>query len=363
MGVAQLSRMDHQGDGEPPPFIGSAIDASRNAPRLTHRSHTGGNGLQLELPKIGEGRLRESIRWLLEHECEGVREVTRVKDYEVRAEWLLQTFGDCKLDELCGRVGYERMRRIVKEQRAREDGGMKNVSLKKRFEFLVRVLKYAANRELIDRARIPELPQLENDGVSRNAHHTYSQYLLFRVAVPSIRHRAYYDLGWWTGMRRQDLESTRKEDVDVYTPFADDKGKVISMGRFRVRNHKRRKFIPYFIPMEPEFRRCMLEFFERNPMSAEDLVTGKFSKPQRWMDPSAIRAGVPRISPHSFRHSRLTYLDSIGVHPEDARHAVGASSVKVLRDHYQHPGAETLRRLIPRPPPTDDDFPDPLSTT
>ena len=362
MRVRELSQ--DWGDGKPPPFIGSSIDAAQNAPRLTQCGHTGGNGLQLELPKIGEGRLRESIRWLLDHECEGVREITRVKDYEIRAEWCLKTFGDCKLEELCGRRGYERLRQVVKEERAREDGGMKNVSLKKRFEFLVRVLKYAANRELIDRARIPELPQLENDGVSRNAHHTYSQYLAFRAAVPSSRHRAYYDLGWWSGMHRKDLESTRKEDVDVYTPFTDEKGKIISMGRFRVRNHKRKKFIPYWIPMEPEFRQCMKEFYESFPLTVEDLITGKFAHPQRWMSSAAVRAGVPRISPHSFRHSRLTYLESIGVHPEDARWAVGASSVKILRGHYQHPSAGTLRRLVPRPPPNpEDDIPTPRSET
>lgn len=319
--------------------------------------------MQLELPGIGEGRLRESIRWLLEHECEGVRAITREKDYQIRADWLLDTFGDCKLEAFCGRAGYELMRKIVKKEREKGDDGMKNVSLKKRFEFLVRVLKYAANRELVDRARIPEMPQLENDGVSKEAHHTYSQYLLFRAVVPSPRHRIYYDLGWWTGMRRADLETTRKEDVNPYRPFTEEDGKMISMGCFRVRNQKRRKFSSYWIPMEPDFRRCVLEFYEQNSLGAEDLITGKFAHPQRWMSSAAIRAGVPRISPHSFRHSRLTYLDSIGVHPEDARWAVGASSVKILREHYQHPSSGTLRRLVPRGPKVEDDIPDPLSTT
>lgn len=317
--------------------------------------------MQLELPKVGEGRLRESIRWLLQFECDGVRKISMERDYQIRADWCLKTFGDCRLEDLCGRRGYERMREIIKRERENETG-MKNVSLKKRFQFLIRVLKIAANRELVDRGRIPEMPQIENDGVAREAHHTYPQYLAFRAVLPSPRHRIYYDLGWWSGMRREDLETTTKENVDPWRPFTDEKGKMISMGCFRVRNHKRRKFDPYWIPMEPEFRQCVKEFYERNPMSIEDLITGKFSKPQRWMDPAAIRAGVPRISPHSFRHSRLTYLDSIGVHPEDARHAVGASSVKVIRDHYLHPSAGTLRRLIPRGPDADD-IPPPITET
>lgn len=319
--------------------------------------------MQLELPKVGEGRLRESIRWLLQYECDGVRKISMERDYQIRADWCLKTFGDCRLEDLCGRKGYERMREIIKRERE-DEAGMKGVSLKKRFQFLIRVLKIAANRELVDRGRIPEMPQIENDGVSKEAHHTYSQYVLYRSALPSARHRIYYDLGWWTGMRREDLEKTCKEDVDPYRPFIDDEGKMISMGCFRVRNNKRRKFERYWIPMEPEFRQCIKEYYDHFPMSIDDLITGKFSKPQRWMDPAAIRAGVPRISPHSFRHSRLTYLDSIGVHPEDARWAVGASSVKILRGHYLHPSAGTLRRLVPRGPPSpDDDFPDPRSTT
>ncbi len=208
------------------------------------------------------------------------------------------------------------------------------------------------------------MPSLENDGVVKEAHHTYSQYLAFRSVLPSARHRVYYDLGWWTGMRRQDLETTRKEDVDPYRPFIGDDGKMISLGSFRVRNHKRRNFRTYWIPMEPEFRQCMKEFYESFPLTVEDLITGKFAHPQRWMSSAAVRAGVPRISPHSFRHSRLTYLESIGVHPEDARWAVGASSVKILRGHYQHPSAGTLRRLVPRPPPNpEDDIPPPRSET
>jgi integrase len=319
---------------------------------------------QLELPAIGEGRLRESISWLLQYECDGVRAITMAKDYQVRADWCLETFGDCKLEELCGRPGYERMRQIMKDELSREDG-MKRVSLKKRFQFVVRVLKVAANRELIERGRIPDLPQMADDGVSKDAHHTYPHYLAFRSVLPSPRHRIYYDLGWWTGMRREDLESTMKEQVDPWRPFTDENGKQISMGCFFVRNHKREKFTPYWIPMEPEFRQCVKEFYDQTPMGSEDLITGKFSKPSRWMDPASIRAGVPRITPHSFRHSRLTYLESIGVHPEDARYAVGASSVKVLREHYLHPSPGTLRRLVPAPKPkpaTDGDDRPPLGT-
>lgn len=208
---------------------------------------------QLELPAIGEGRLRESLLWILQYECDGVRLITKERDYKVRADWLLNIFGDCKLEDLAGRAGYEKMRRVAAEELARETG-MKRVSLKKRFQFLLRALNVAASRELMDRSRIPDMPHLANDGVSKNAHHTYPQYLAFRHVLPTPRHRIY--------------------------------------------------------------------------------------------------AGVPRISPHSFRHSRMTYLDSIGVHPEDARFAVGASSVKVIRDHYQHPSAGTLRRLIPSAPPS-----------
>jgi integrase len=317
--------------------------------------------MQLELPKVGEGRLRESINWVLQYELEGVREITRVNDYQVRAAWCLKTFGDCLLSDLCGRAGYERMRKIADEE-ARREGGMKRISLKKRFQFLIRVLKVAANREFVERGRIPEMPHLENDGVPRQAYHTYQHYRLFRAVLPSLRHRVYYDLGWWTGMRREDLEATRKEDVDPWRPFLDDKGQQLAMGSYRVRNHKRRKFVPYWIPMEKEFRRCMVEFYDQVPMSAEDLITGKFSKPQRWMDPASVRAGVPRISPHSFRHSRASYLDSIGVHPEDARFALGASSVKIIREVYQHPSPGTLARLIPAPPPLDDDIPPPRAS-
>lgn len=364
MRVRELSRGSEQGDGKPPPFIGSTIDAVQNAPRLTQRSHcnasTGGNGLQLELPKIGEGRLRESIRWLLEHECDGVRAETMERDYRFRAEWCLRTFGDCKLETLVGRRGYELMRKVIQDEKESETG-MKNVSIKKRLQFLLRVLSVAANRELVDRSKIPEMPQLANDGVPKNAFHTYDQYKRFRSALPTPRHRIYTDLGFWTGMRREDLESTLKEWVDPYRPFTDEKGKTISIGCFWVRNHKRRDFGSYWIPMEEEFRRCVKEFYESFPLAASDLVTGKFSKPARWMDPAAQRSGTPRITPHCWRRSRQTYLESRGVAHSDILYALGASSIGVAKTHYLRPTPATLRRITAKPP--EDDIPDPLSTT
>lgn len=316
--------------------------------------------MQLELPKIGEGRLRESIRWLLDHECDGITEETRERDYRFRAEWCLKTFGDCRLEELTGRAGYERLRKVIQENKENEKGS-KNVTIKKKLEFLLRVLKFAANRELIERSRIPELPQLANDGVPKNAFHTYDQYKRFRAALPTPRHRIYSDVGWWTGMRREDLETTIKEWVDPWRPFTDERGKTISIGCFWLRNTKRRNFTPYWVPMDEEFKRCVKEFYEAFPMAASDLITGKFSKPARWMDPASLRSGTPRITPHCWRRSRQTYLESKGVALSDIAYAVGAASTGVMKAHYLRPTPSTLRRLITAP--EEDDIPPPRSET
>jgi integrase len=295
--------------------------------------------------------------WLLAHECDGVREETLLRDYQVRADWCLRTFGDCRLVELCGRNGYEWMRRVIASNKS-SDERMKNVSIKKRLQFLIRVLKVAANREFIVRSSIPELPQIANDGVPKEAFHTYDQYRRFRSALPSGRHRIYTDLGWWTGMRREDLESTLKEQVDPWRPFVDEAGKTISVGCFWVRNHKRRDFQSYWIPMEAEFRACVKEFYEQHPMADGDLITGKFSKPSRWMDPASQRSGTPRITPHCWRRSRQTYLETIGVALSDIMYALGSASVAVSKRHYLKPTPSTLRRLIPRSVPTEDGLPD-----
>jgi integrase len=318
---------------------------------------------QLELPGFGEGRLREAIEWLFSYEMDGVKKVTIEQDYRVRSDWLLRRLGDCPLEELVGKRGYEKLRQLVADEKGKGEEGLKMVTLKKRLDFLLRVLGIAANRELVDRARIPELPNIMMDGVKKEAFHTLPQYRLFRAALPSIRHRMLIDLGFWTGMRSSDLYRTRKRDCDPHKEFLDEHGRVISVGMFLLRNHKRREdgFTPYWVPMDPEFRRAVLDFYEAVPMSLDDRITGKFGRPSAWMDPASIRAGVPRLTIHSLRHCRHTYLESIGVQLEDIRYALGAAGTTVMKKHYLHPTPSTLKRLNPNavPPMLRQDFDEP----
>ncbi len=276
-----------------------------------------------------EGRLREALEYIISHECDGARAITVDRDYRFRMAWLLTMFGDARLEDLSGRAGYDELHRVWKLGQA---DGLKNVTIRRRFKFLLRALRAAAARELMDVTRIPPLPRMKNDGEPRTEYHTLEQHRLVRAALACPFQRAGLDLAFWTGMHRHDLDTTELHHIDFDRQFNDDAGAEVGRGGWLMRNHK--NDVAHWLPLDDEFRDSMREYLPAR--SGARLLVGKMPQASRWLYGACERAGVPKIALANHRQSRTKYLEGLGMSTGLIRYQlghVGESTALTVR-HY-----------------------------
>lgn len=289
------------------------------------------------------------MEWVIQNECDGVRAITITNDYQIRMEWLLRRFRDCALEDLCGARGYEAMLAAYREERAKPDG-IKNISLKKRFKFLIRALKFAAARELIRKDQIPTMPKLPNDESFVTEFYTLDEYRRVRHALPTEYHRCCWDVGYWTGMHRKDIYETLRQHLDIHRVIRNAEGKRAGSGMYFFRNTKTKRHQACWLPMDEEFRACVSEYLEEHPEIGEaDPIVGAFSKPSQWLRPACKRAGVPFRPYKQLRQSRFKFLEDKGLAFGDLRYVMGhiGMSARTTVTHYlgTTPGAGTLTRI------------------
>jgi hypothetical protein len=312
--------------------------------------------MQLELPWYPPSCVRAVLSDYLAMRSDGITQETRDEDYRWRVEWLLQALGEMTPAAL---VDFGTLERAARRAR----GIIRDVTIRRRLRFWRAAVRYAAQRGLVPKESIPELPPwLKDDGRRCEDYYTLEQYQEFRLALPPGRFRRYVDLAFWTGMHTLDVCATERRHLEPRHPWEG----TDRAGRWWRRNHKnaspRRqvKVAPCYVPMEPELTALTVEWLAE-PGPADGTVVGKLNNLRRTFHEAAARCGLPLIRPNlGLRASHSTLLMSRGYSYEYVRLVLGhigevraetvgdhlrarTSSPSTLSRHYLRSSPDTLR--------------------
>lgn len=316
---------------------------------------------QLELAYYPPDCVRGVLSAFLAMKAETVTKETLEEDYWYRAAWLMDMLGEFTAAAV---VTYSRLEEVARAAR----GLLRDITIKKRIDFWRWSMEYAALRGVVAEATVPKAspPWLRNDGKRCEDHYTPTQFQAFRLSLAPGRFRRFADLGFWTGQHTLDICSMACWMLQPEHPWPHptDPSETIHIGRWWRRNHKNKKCIPTWIPMEPELRKVAQEWLaeSRHP---DSLVVGAVSNLRRTFHTAASRAELPPIRPNlGLRASHSTLLmarwDSyeyvrqvLGHQGEVSAEAIAtgelvartAKRASTLTSHYLRPSFEML---IPR---------------
>lgn len=276
--------------------------------------------MQLSLCLWPPDTLRGALQAYLLVVAEKIAAATQ-RDYADRADWLCLVLGN---SAPLRTVTFARVERVVKDYGPRGHGLMM-VTLRKRLRLLRAALAYAADHGHITHAEIPRLPpQLHDDGRRGTGFYTVEEYARFRQHVPEGAYRRFFDLCFWTGHHSFDVRRYQRKWLDPDYLWTGDDGKVWHRGRYWRENHKNRRCLGVWLPMEPEFRELASFWMDTNPQWCEStMVVGRIwvSKVVRQ---AAADAGLHYVTPNlGMRRSFATMLASREWPPEYIRQALG----------------------------------------
>lgn len=319
--------------------------------------------MQLELSLWPRGTLRACLTDYIAAVIHRLAPAT-LGDYQDRADWLCAQFGNARSIRELDFAAFET---LVKEHGPRGRGLMM-VTLRKRLRMLRAALSYAHDHGLVD--RVPRLPpQLYDDGKRGTDFYTVDQFALFAAAIPEGPGRRFHELGFWTGLHSFDVRRYERQWLDPDYAWLGDDGAIVGRGRYWRVNHKNRRCVGVWLPMEPEFRALALRWLEENPHWQDtSRVVGRVW-PRQTGAKAAAETGLHYVTPNTgMRRSFATMLASRDYPPEYIRQALGhegeawidrqhgaAPSVKTTRpttatSHYLRPSPDMIRRILSRDP-------------
>jgi integrase len=271
----------------------------------------------MPLPFWGRGTLKEALDAYLAEIVDDLAEMT-VRDYQDRARWLLQQFGE--LTHL-REVTFERLHEVLRKEGPRGEG-LRGVTIKKRFVHLLAAMKFAAARGILRRDEIPQMPKIRNDGVAGARVLDLAEYKVLRMALQG-RHRIFADLCFWTGHHTRDICHTLRWMLDPDFTWADDAGNVLARGRYWRRNHKNPACQETWFPMEPEFVEVSREMLAGDGHPQQKIL-GHVWGLSKAFAAACDRAEIPRVKPNQdLRRSFASMLSSRGYGSEYIRQAQG----------------------------------------
>lgn len=310
--------------------------------------------MQLMLPLYPRGCLRECLEAYLAEKCEYIAEAT-VTDYQERIAWLYAAVGEMRpLTE----INHDTLRAVEREWGPKGKGLML-CTVKKRLVFLLAAMKLAAARGIIRLDQVPPLPKIATDSRKRERFLTLGEYQQLRFAL-SGRMRALVDLAFWTAQHRFDLWSMQRWMIDPDYQWTDEDGTVKWVGAFWRRNHKNKRCVPCWIPLEADARPIFAEML-REPGSRESLIVGRVCSYARSLRAATDRIEMAPCSLMAMRHSAATLLlERTGnyeyvrlvlghegelVATPDRRYR-GTGNASTLSRHYLHASPATVIRAM-----------------
>lgn len=308
------------------------MDPARNLPEvrpLFGRESPPREPAQLELPLWPRGTMAEA---LLAYRSMKLRmadiEPVTLRDYDEYFRWLTEHLGvGCALKD----ITFERLERLYHLARAKLMG----VTIKKRFKHLIAAMRYAADRRVISRDDVPNLPPIPNDGRPGERALELSEYKQLRLALDG-RFRTFCDVVFWTGMHSKDVWRLKFSDFDPDFEWKDEAGAVIWRGRYMRYNSKNQNTPagkPAWFPMQPEFRE-ICQAFTPHPMERELLLVGRLGRVlKKWFDVAADRCGMEHVQPdRDLRRSFATMLAARGFSSQYVQFAQGHAGAPQFND-------------------------------
>jgi integrase len=262
--------------------------------------------VQLDLPLWPPTCLRSVVGDYLARHSEFLTAGT-LDDYRQRARWVLDELGELTTAEA---ITFSRLEALADRTR----GVLRNVTVRKRIDFLRWCLAYAHDRGLAPPP--PRCPKLRNDGQVRTGHHTVDQWQTFRQHVARGRFRKLYDLAFWTGQHMPDLMSMTRGMLAPERQEVNGKGELLHRGYFWRRNQKYRRCVPGWMPLQSEALLLVTELLEDVGPGDDALLVGKVWNTKRTWDMAADRVAatsdVPRVTPTDLRRSCASMLTARG---------------------------------------------------
>jgi hypothetical protein len=287
------------------------------APRSAFGPDRGLAPFQMELCFYPRGTVKEALVAYLRSRTD-ISPDTLV-DYRLREAWLLKVLGE---DTAISAITIETLDHIARD-RGPLKGGIKFVTIGKRFDYFISACAYAAARRIISKDDVPVAPQLPDDS-SRGGHVlVLLEFQSMRVRLTD-RFRRFADIGYWTGHHTLDIKSMRFEMLEPDYRWLDpDTGDELWRGRYLRRCHKNRHCQPAWFPMERELREVALEW-QRTAPTRESLVVGPLWNLKKNFDRATDELGIPRVRANlGLRSSFATMLAARGYSLEYIRQAQG----------------------------------------
>lgn len=265
---------------------------------------------QMDLPLYPRGTLAEALcaYKAMKTRMEDISESTR-NDYDEYFGWFVKQLGlGCSLRS----VTFETLERLYHKSRP----ALMGITIKKRYKHLVAAMKYAADRRIIHRDDVPNLPPIPNDGHPGERALELAEYKQLRLALDG-RFRIFCDLVFWTGMHAKDIWRLKYSDLDPDFEWKDENGVAIWHGRYMRYNTKGRRTTvsttPAWFPMQPEFREIAKDIV-RDDWGRELLIVGRIGRVIKdWFDAAADRCGIEKVKPEKdLRRSFASMLNARG---------------------------------------------------
>lgn len=319
------------------------------APTETH-VRPAGRGSQLDLCLWPQTTVRGCLDAYLHVVCAKLANAT-LGDYQDRADWICRALGEATP---LSRVTYQDVEAMVKRY-GPSGAGLKLVTLRKRIRMFRAALGLQLDRGNIDRLwKMPR--QLHDDGQRGQDFYTVAEFGRFIAEVPDGRYRRFFQLGFWTGHHSYDVKRVSRGTLDPEYAWRDETGAQIRAGAYRRRNHKNRRCVEVWFPMEPEFRSISAEWLsDHSEWSDRSAIVGKVAGVSKAAKQAADKAGLHYVTPNrGLRRSFATMLASRGYDTEYIRQAMAHEGrVWVQRENESGHGTQASPRAETGRPTTD----------
>lgn len=238
-------------------------------------------------------------------------------------------------------LGRVTPRTLEQYKMQRSADGMKATTVNLEFRTIKAFLRWCVRMELISRDPTVGVKQLRIRE-SRKRAMTHQEYERLWNAASDGLEKAFIMLAVCTGMRRSEITSLTWDDVDI-------PGKALTIRAENAKSGKSRT-----IPLSPDAEKILFawKLQKLHPVFVFAIDSGKYqgNKLSKWHANKLIRrvadsAGLPWVTPHTFRHTFVTWGLDNGGNIVDIQHIAGHSSITVTAG-YAHSTMEGMRKSI-----------------